>query len=176
MLTYVCVILIDFQAHRDTFIQNTAKTKKQNLSVIAEDAIWVYIFWRLQRAWPRGYRWNNLGNSTASIRHCQSPVIALFYWDFPVLVKSNGEVGRKAKVSERTNKYKGWWTYADERGKVIKIRKEQNVGGMHIQKIQFSLQAKPARALKYHDKNTRLFFNPFVLHSSASKLMPGWCH
>ena len=23
MLTYVCVILIDFQAHRDAFIQNT---------------------------------------------------------------------------------------------------------------------------------------------------------
>jgi hypothetical protein len=29
--------------------------------------------------------------------------------------------------------------YADERGKMIKIRKEQNVGGMHIRKIQFSL-------------------------------------
>lgn len=93
-----------------------------------------------------------------------------------MVVKSNGKVGRKAKVSERTNKCKGWGTYADERGKVIKIRKEQNVGGMHIRKIQFSRQAKPARALKYHDKNTRLFCNPFVLHSSASKLMPSWCH
>jgi len=43
------------------------------------------------------------------------------------LVKRNGEVGRKTKVRERTNKYKGWEVYADERGKVIKIRKGQNV-------------------------------------------------
>ena len=41
-------------------------------------------------------------------------------------------------MSERTNKYMGWEEYADERGEVIKMRKEQNVGGMHIRKIKFS--------------------------------------
>jgi hypothetical protein len=40
---------------------------------------------------------------------------------------------------EGTKKYKGWEVYADERGKAIKIRREQNVGGMSIRKIQFSL-------------------------------------
>jgi hypothetical protein len=41
-------------------------------------------------------------------------------------------------VGEITNKYKGWEVYADERGKAIKIRKGQNVGVMHIRKMQFS--------------------------------------
>jgi hypothetical protein len=42
-------------------------------------------------------------------------------------------------VSERMKKYKGWKVYADERGKVVKITREQDVGGMHMRKIQFSL-------------------------------------